>query len=323
MPGDILVVAEHLRGQLAGIALEMVAAARELAGPLQAGVEVLLMGHGVEPLASGIAGADRILVVDDPRLEHFTPQTHAAVTAAVAQERGSRLILVGNTSEGMDVAPAVAARLELPLVAYCRSLRVEGDEVVATSSLYGGKIEATVPVPERAVLTVLSGIARAEAARADGAAPVVRIPMPPGAADAARVRFKALHEPEAGDVDITRMDVLVSVGRGIGDAANIPLAEEVARLLGGAVSASRPVVDNGWLPKTRQVGKSGLTVKPRCYIAAGISGAPEHLEGMRDASLIIAINTDPQAPIFDVAHYGAVADVLEVLPALADRLRER
>ncbi|MBI4786388.1 MAG: electron transfer flavoprotein subunit alpha/FixB family protein, partial [Chloroflexi bacterium] len=134
-------------------------------------------------------------------------------------------------------------------------------------------------------------------------------------------QFKQLIEPEAADVDITKQDILVSVGRGIQSADNLELVEELANALGGAVSASRPIVDNGWLPKARQVGKSGSTVKPKLYFAVGISGAPEHLEGMRDAPLIIAINSDPNAPIFDVAHYGIAADLFDVVPALTEKIK--
>jgi len=137
------------------------------------------------------------------------------------------------------------------------------------------------------------------------------------------VRLKRYLEPEAGDVDLTQQTVLVAVGRGIQGQDNLELAEEVAQALGGAVCGSRPVIDQGWLPLARQIGKSGLTVKPKFYLAAGISGAPEHTEGMKDAGLIVAINTDPQAPIFNVAHYGIVADVLDVLPALAEAVKAR
>jgi electron transfer flavoprotein alpha subunit len=135
------------------------------------------------------------------------------------------------------------------------------------------------------------------------------------------VRFKQLIEPEVADVDITKQDILVSVGRGIQSADNLELVEELARALGGALASSRPIVDNHWLPKSRQVGKSGSTVKPKLYFAVGISGAPEHLEGMRDAGLIIAINTDPKAPIFNVAHYGITADLFDVVPALTEKIK--
>jgi electron transfer flavoprotein alpha subunit len=137
------------------------------------------------------------------------------------------------------------------------------------------------------------------------------------------VTFEELIQPEGGDVDITQQEILVAVGRGIQQKENLELAEELAQAMGGAVCASRPVIDQGWLPATRQVGKSGMTVKPKCFLALGISGAPEHVEGMKDAELIVAVNTDPNAPIFDVAHYGVVADVLELVPALTEAMKAR
>ena len=134
-------------------------------------------------------------------------------------------------------------------------------------------------------------------------------------------RFEQWILPESGDLDITQQEILVAVGRGIQQKENIEVAEELAQALGGALCASRPVIDQGWLPATRQVGKSGMTVKPRCFLALGISGAPEHVEGMKDSDLIVAVNTDPKAPIFDVAHYGVVADVLDLAPALTNALK--
>jgi electron transfer flavoprotein alpha subunit len=164
---------------------------------------------------------------------------------------------------------------------------------------------------------VVAGAYPAAAGRVAGSPTIERVSPPP---PDQRVRFRRLVRPEAGDVDITREGILVSVGRGIGEQENIELVEALASALGGAVSSSRPIADAGWLPRTRQVGKSGLRVKPKLYLALGISGAPEHLEGMRDAELIVAVNTDPRAPIFGVAHYGAVADILDVVPALTRRL---
>jgi electron transfer flavoprotein alpha subunit len=171
-----------------------------------------------------------------------------------------------------------------------------------------------------AVLMVLPGSFRASGE--SGQAKVeTRQPAAPLAAEA--VAFEELILPESGDVDITQQDVLVAVGRGIQQEDNIELAEELAQALGGAVAASRPVIDQGWLPSTRQVGKSGMTVKPKCFLALGISGAPEHVEGMKSSDLIVAVNTDPNAPFFDVAHYGAVADVVDLIPALTESLKKR
>ena len=225
-------------------------------------------------------------------------------------------MLVANSGAGMDVAAGLSAALELPLAAYATEISMDGGSPRVTCQLYAGKIEATVRFEGgRGIATVVAGSFPADAGTGS---PTVETMAAP--ATDARVRFKGLHRPEAGDVDITRESVLVSVGRGIGDQDNIELVEALAGALGGAVSSSRPIADAGWLPRTRQVGKSGMKVKPKAYLALGISGAPEHLEGMRGAELIIAINTDARAPIFAVAHYGAVADILDVVPALTARL---
>jgi electron transfer flavoprotein alpha subunit len=187
--------------------------------------------------------------------------------------------------------------------------------------MYGGKIQATVAVKKRpAILGLRPGARNADQGRATAAPPVEQIALD---LPAQPVALKKYVEPDAGDVDLTRQDVLVAVGRGIGGKDNLPLAEELATALGGAVCGSRPVIDQGWLPLSRQVGKSGVTVKPKLYVAAGISGAPEHVEGMKNAELIVAINTDAQAPIFDIAHYGIVGDALDVLPALTEKLAAR
>lgn len=312
-----MVVVEHLGGQVAEATYELIAVARSLGGPVSA----LALADDAGALARQLGGADRILAASHPRLGQFTPGDWTAVAAAVARAENPGLILVANTSQGMDLAPGLAVALDRPMVAYCKQVKMEDGMAVATANIYGGKIMAEVAVQGPALLTVLPGAADAGAGKAGGAGQVEAVVAPD--LGAASVRFKRRIEPESGDVDITRVDVLVSVGRGIGDAANIELAQELADAVDGAVAASRPIIDSGWLPKSRQVGKSGLMVKPRCYIACGISGAPEHLEGMRDSALIIAINTDEKAPIFDVAHYGATVDVLDLLPALTARIRSK
>jgi electron transfer flavoprotein alpha subunit len=218
----------------------------------------------------------------------------------------------------MDVAGALSARAGRPLVAYCSELAFEGDATVATSQVYGGKLNAEVEIQGPAIASVVAG--SFPAAAAGGGSPTIEDVAPPDLSGL-RTSFIARLEPETSDVDITAEEILVSVGRGIGGEENIELAQELADALGATVSGSRPVTDAGWLPKTRQVGKSGRKVKPKLYLACGISGAPEHLEGMSDAELIIAINSDEKAPIFDVAHYGTTEDLFDVLPALTETLQ--
>ena len=318
MSNDIFVLVEHRDGAVAESAYELLGRARELA-PASGGVVVALVpGAAASSLAAQLGAAARVIAVEDASLAEFTPAAWQAALAALVAERQPLLLLVPNSSSGMDVAAGLSAATGLPLAAYAVDVAIAGGAPAVTCQLYAGKINVRVRFEGgRGIATVVAGAFPAAAGQAAGSPAVERVA--PAAADT-RVRFRRLIRPEAGDVDITKESILVSIGRGIGEADNVELAEQLAAALGGAVSSSRPVADAGWLPRTRQVGKSGLRVKPKLYLALGISGAPEHLEGMRDAELIVAVNTDAHAPIFGVAHYGAVADILEVMPALTQRL---
>jgi len=318
MANDVLFLAEHLNGKPADITFELAGMAKRLAVALGGKAIAVLLGSGARALAESI-GADAALYVDDPALAEFNPEAYSRVLTVLIQERRPRLMMLGNTSMGMDVGAGLSITTGLPLVAYVNRLAADGGTLVATSQIYGGKIQAeTVPDGEACLVSCLAGAFPADAGK--GSAPVEQVASPAPLGDL-RVKFIKLIEPQGGDVDITQQPILVSIGRGIGGPENVELAQELADALGGAVSASRPITDAGWLPKTRQVGKSGLTVKPKLYLALGISGAPEHLEGMRGAETIIAVNTDPKAPIFDVAHYGATCDMLDLLPALTEKVK--
>lgn len=314
---DVMFFVEHLNGKVAEISFEIAGRARALAGETGGRSVAVVLGQGARALAGQVA-ADVAVCVDRPELAQYNPAAYAAALGALVRDREPVALLLGNTSMGLDLAPAVSGALGRPLLAYCKEVRVEGERVVGVSQVYGGKVLVEAEAPAGAVVSVMAGAYPADAGR--GAPGAVEEAAPP--ANGLKVRFKSLIEPEAADVDITKQDILVSIGRGIQSQDNIPLAEELAEALGGAVSASRPIIDAGWLPKARQVGKSGQTVKPKVYLALGISGAPEHLEGMRDAGLIIAVNTDAKAPIFDVAHYGVVADLFDILPALTEKVKE-
>lgn len=320
MSQDVAVVIEHAGGRIADVSFEMLGKGRELATATGGRLLALVAGQGLARLAGELGAADAVVLCQGATLEAYTPEGHQRALAAVARAKAPRVVLVANTSRGMDLGAGLAAELAWPLVAYCRDVRLESGALVATSQIYGGKILAEAELDgEHGIVSMLSGAAPAEAGRLSGSPAVEEVTAP--AAASPRVRFRRMIEPEAGDVDITREAVLVSAGRGIQSKDNLAVVEELARALGGTVSASRPVVDQGWLPKTRQVGKSGMTVKPKLYVAVGISGAPEHLEGMRGAELVIAINSDPNAPIFGAAHYGVVADLFDVLPPLTERLQ--
>jgi electron transfer flavoprotein alpha subunit len=315
MSEDVFVLVEHHAGAVADATQELLGMARGLAAQTGGAVVGCLLGSGARGLAAGLA-ADTVLYVEAPALEAFVPEAYAATLAELISERDPRVLLIANTTVGMDVAGAVSARTGRPLIAYCSKIAADGGALVATSQVYGGKLNAEVETDAPAVVSVVGGSAPA----ATGGSPSVEDVQAPDLSGV-RTTFRARVEAESSDVDITAQDILVSVGRGIGGEENIELAEELAEALGATVSGSRPVTDAGWLPKTRQVGKSGRKVKPKLYLACGISGAPEHLEGMGDAELIIAINTDEKAPIFDAAHYGSTMDLFDLLPALTDQVK--
>ncbi len=319
MSGDVLVVVEHLGGAFADVTFELLGLGKKLAAAGGGSTAVALIG-GDEAMAGGLGAADRVLAVGGPELADFNPESWAAALEAAVEAARPRIVLVGYTAMGMDLASTLAARTGMPHAAFCVGAEA-GERVTAVSQLYGGKMNVTCDLGAGpCVLSVLAGNFPADDGHADGSPPVEKLPAP---AARGRVRFKRLIEPEAGDVDITAQEVLVAVGRGIGSKDDIEVAEELAEALGAAVAATRPLIDAGWLPKTRQVGKSGLKVSPKVYLALGVSGAPEHIEGMKSSGTIIAVNTDRHAPIFNFAHYGMVADLFDVCEELTEAVEER
>ena len=302
-------------GKFSDVSFEMVGKAKELASALGGQAVAVVIGGGV---SSNVFASDSTIHVDDATLSNFNPEAYGKVIEALVREKSPKVIMFGWTVTGMDVAAWLSAKTGAPLAAYAKDVRVEGGALVVSSQVYGGKLMAEVaPEGDMAIVACLAGSFPVEAGQGSTAATPMASPVDAGSL---KVKFVEAIKPAAGDVDITSQTKLVSVGRGIGGKENIELAEELAAKLGATVSASRPVVDAGWLPRTRQVGKSGLKVKPKLYLMLGISGAPEHLEGMKSAELIIAINTDKKAPIFNVAHYGATADLFEVAEAMLELL---
>ncbi len=319
MSNDIFVIAECLNGKISDISYEMVGKAKAIAEASGGKAVTVLLGSGMSESAGSFA-SDASIYIDDATLAHFNPEAYGKVIEWLVTEKSPRLTMFGSTSMGMDLAAWLSAKTSLPLAAYVNELFVEGNDLVATSQIYAGKMAAEcVAEGESAIVTILAGAFPMEAGQGGTAAEQIASPV---SLDSLKTRFVDLIMPEAGDVDITAQDKLVAIGRGIGGEDNVELAEELAEALGAVVAASRPVTDAGWLPKTRQVGKSGLSVKPKLYLMLGISGAPEHLEGMKDAGLIIAVNTDENAPIFDLAHYGTTADLFDVAEAMLELLEE-
>lgn len=316
--GNVLVHIETRGDKVQPISLELLTAARALASASGGKVEAALLG-AQSSARTALGAADRILTVTHPALESYTPEAHALALLEVVRQRKPDLVLLGYTTVGLDLAPALALSANLPLISYCRSCAIVGREVAATSQLYGGKLLGRTRAPLPAVLAITPG-SFAQAPVSPAPETALEVVGPP---QFGSLRTAFLHEypPDPDAIDITKAEKIVCVGRGIGKRDSIALAEQLAALLGAEIAASRPIIDSGWLPKERQVGKSGRTVAPKLYLAVGVSGAPEHLEGMRGAELIIAINTDAKAPIFEVAHVGATCDLFEFLPALEERLK--
>jgi len=307
--GDVLVVAEHLNGELADITFEMLGMAKSL-GP----INVALLG-GTDDMVGQLGAAANVFQVDCG--SDYNPESYSVALKAVVDAKSPQIIMVGNTSMGMDLANTLSVQNGLPLAAACKSVSAGGNTSVE-AGLFGGKINVTSDLGSgTCVVTVAAGSVSADDGKTSGSPATENIDMP---ATAGKVRFKKLIMPESADVDITAKEVLVAIGRGIGSKDDIEVADELAEALDAAVAASRPIIDAGWMPKSRQVGKSGLKVKPKVYIALGISGAPEHIEGMKSSSTIIAINTDKNAPIFDVADYGMVGDLFDVAEELTEAL---
>ena len=315
MSNDVFVITEHMDGKFSDVSFEMVGKAKELASALGGQTVAVTLGSGLS--ANGFA-SDSTLYVDDTNLAQFNPEAYGKVIEALVKEKLPRLVMFGWTATGMDLAAWLSARLGKPCAAYVKGMNVESGSLIVNCQIYGGKMMADVSHEgDMAIVAVLAGSFPVEAGQGSTVATQIASPV---SLDGLKTKFVEAIKPAAGDVDITAQTKLISIGRGIGSKDNVELAEELAKKIGATVSSSRPVVDAGWMPRTRQVGKSGLKVKPKLYLMLGISGAPEHLEGMKSAELIIAINTDKKAPIFNVAHYGATADLFEVAEAMLELL---
>lgn len=318
MSQDVWVNVETLRGEVAEITYTMLAAGRALADGLGGSLRAVLLGSGSRDLANRLGAADGVLYGDHPDLADFNPEAHQRALASLAKSGPPRVILFGSTAIGTDLAAGVAVENGLSMASACRTFSVDGGEPKFEALTCGGKIIAEGKMPGPCcVAVVMPGGYKPESAMKEGAPEVTEAAVDPSGA---RTRVRGYVEPSTGDVDISKVAVLVSVGRGIGQQENIDLAKALAEALGGEVSSSRPVVDQGWLPTTRLVGKSGKAVKPKLYLALGISGAPEHMEGVPDWETMIAVNTDERAPIFDLATYGSTVDILDLLPVLTEKL---
>ncbi|MAE71468.1 MAG: electron transfer flavoprotein subunit alpha [Gemmatimonadetes bacterium] len=319
----LFVYAEHREGIVKRASLEAIAAARDMAGDGE--VTALLVGSGVDELAAGLGhhGADRVLVANDERLGRYSPTATPKVVAEAIGVAGASIYICGATAQGKDLSARVAARLDAGLASDVTALRLDGDDLLCEKPVMSGKAIGTVKVASDTVRLVTLRPNSVPALEADSnrSCAVESIATDLDDSDLHSIVTEAVRS-EGGKIDVSEADIVVSGGRGITGPEHWAVLEDLADALGAAVGASRAVVDAGWVPHDIQVGQTGKVVSPGLYVAAGISGAIQHLAGMNSSKCIVAINKDPEAPIFKVADYGVVGDLFEVVPALTEAIRE-
>ncbi len=323
----VWVFAEQKEGTIAPVVFELLGKARELADQLEAELSAVLFGSGVEDLASELIafGADQVIVVDDPELLHFRDVRYANALTELAQKYKPAVILAGATVTGRSFIPRVAIQLHTGLTADCTGLEIdpESGNLIQTRPAFGGNIMARIiTANHRPQMATVRHKVMDPLPRDDSRSGIVIREQVDFDFDEEESQFLGFEQEKTTLVNITEANVIVSGGRGLKEAKNFALLEELAEALGGAVGASRAAVDAEWIPYSHQVGQTGKTVKPNIYIAIGISGAIQHLAGMSSADYIIAINKDPDAPIFKVADLGIVGDLFEIVPLLTKRAKE-
>jgi len=335
----VFVFVQQVDNQVSGIAYELLGEATRLAAPLNAEVTAVLVGSNVKDLADSLAeyGADRVIVVDDPELKEYRTEPYAHALASVINEFKPDIMLVGATAIGRDLGPTVSARVATGLTADCTMLEIgdfplvavpgkeseqKHNQLLMTRPAFGGNTIATIACPNNRpqMATVRPGVMQKIEPKKGAKANIVEF-NPGFTPNNKYVTIKEVVKAVNDVADIMDAKILVSGGRGVGSAENFKMLEELAEVLGGTVSCSRAVVDSGWKPKDLQVGQTGKTVRPNVYFAIGISGAIQHVAGMEESDIIIAINKDEDAPIFDVADYGIVGDLNKIVPELTAKIK--
>jgi electron transfer flavoprotein alpha subunit len=314
MSSDVLVVAEHRRGVLRDVSYELISAGRLLADATDADLHVAIIGGNTEAFADDLDRKEVDYVHTISEGEEFNHDIHVQAVEALHADIDPEALVMANSVNGLDYAPAVANSLDLPLVTDAVGLNYDGGLTV-TREMYGSKVETTVDVSGDQYAVTLRG-GEWPAAAGVGEAEIAEFDADIDTDTGSNVT--GFEEVGGGDVDISEADFIVSIGRGIEEEDNLPLIEDLVEATDATLASSRPIVDNGWLPKNRQVGQSGKVVTPDVYLAIGISGAVQHVAGMKGSDTIIAINTDPNAPIFDIADYGIIGDLFDVVPELVE-----
>ncbi len=333
----VYVFAQQVDNQLSSIAFELIGKGKDLAADLGTEVTAILVGSGVKDLADELAayGADKVIVVDDPELKDYRTEPYTHAVASVIEKYKPEIVLVGATAIGRDLGPRVSARVKTGLTADCTVLEIgdfplnpipgkeqKHNQLLMTRPAFGGNTIATIACPDNRpqMATVRPGVMQ-KREKVEGAKAVVEEFNPGFTPDNKYVEILDIVKSVVDTVDIMDAKILVSGGRGVGSPENFKLLEDLADAIGGTVSCSRAVVDSGWKPRDLQVGQTGKTVRPNVYFAIGISGAIQHVAGMEESDIIIAINKDETAPIFDVADYGIVGDLNKIVPMLTEQIK--
>lgn len=333
----VYVFAQQVDNELSGIAFELLGKAKDLAKDLDTDVTAVLVGSDVKGLVDDLAkyGADKVIVVDDPELKEYRTEPYTHALASVINEYKPEIMLVGATAIGRDLGPRVSARVQTGLTADCTVLEIgdfplraipgkeqKHNQLLMTRPAFGGNTIATIACPDNRpqMATVRAGVMQKAEPKPGAKAEVIEF-NPGFTPNNKYVEIMDVVKEVAETVNIMDAKILVSGGRGVGSKENFKILEDLAEALDGTVACSRAVTDNGWLPVDRQVGQTGKTVRPQVYFAIGISGAIQHVAGMEESDIIVAINKDETAPIFDVADYGIVGDLNKIVPALTEKLR--
>ena len=326
MANTILVVVEQREGKLNRVSWETIAAAQAIAAQTSGSVEAAVFGSGIAGIANEVAGkkVNKVYAIESPKLADYTPDGAVAALKQFIQQKQPTLVLMPHTYQVRDFAPQLATSLGRTLISDATGFRKEGDKLLFTRQMFQGKFAADVSFASEPphFATFQSGAFRGDKAEAGGsAAPVetVNVEIPDSAI---RTKPEAPFKEAKQAVDLTQAEIIVSVGRGIKEQKNIELAKQLAEALGGEIAASRPICDSGWLPMDRQIGSSGQTVAPKLYLAIGISGAIQHIVGMKGSRSIIAINKDAEAPIFEIADVGVVGNLFDIVPALTEEVKK-
>ncbi|HEX6822436.1 MAG TPA: electron transfer flavoprotein subunit alpha/FixB family protein [Candidatus Sulfotelmatobacter sp.] len=326
MPDTILVVVEQREGKLNRVSWETITAGQAIAAATGWGLEAAVVGSGVNSIASEVAGKKvaKVYDIESPKLEPYTPDAFAAGLKQFLESKQPKLVLMPHTYQVRDFVPKLATAMGRTVISDCIGFKHEGGKVVFTRQMFQGKLAADVSFTSDApwFVTFQNGAFRGDKAEAGGAAAAVETVNVEIADGVVRNKPQEVFKEAKQAVDLTQAEIIVAVGRGIKEQKNIEIAKNLADALGGDLAASRPICDSGWLPMDRQIGSSGQTVAPKLYLALGISGAIQHIVGMKGSRAIIAVNKDSEAPIFEIADYAVVGNLFDIVPPLIEEVKK-